>query len=161
MAVKKLKLPDNSSQDIHDARITGVDSAPTASSTNVVTSGGVATAIENLASAISPLSNLLNTVVYNVQLIIDNLSSSAYIGAVPTYEDMGTTWSVTTNLTNYTMEESISEVVKNASYQNTLIPDAGYELGTATITMGGTDITSQCYNSATGEISINSVTGRP
>ena len=48
MAVKKLKLPDNSSQDIHDARITGVDSTPTASSTNVVTSGGVATAISNI-----------------------------------------------------------------------------------------------------------------
>ena len=48
MAVKKITLPDNSSQDIHDARITGVDSTPTASSTNVVTSGGVATAIGNI-----------------------------------------------------------------------------------------------------------------
>jgi len=48
MAIKKLQLPDNSSQDIHDARITGVDSTPTASSTNVVTSGGVATAISNV-----------------------------------------------------------------------------------------------------------------
>lgn len=48
MAISKVKLPDNSSQDIHDARITGVDSAPTASSTNVVTSGGVATAIGNI-----------------------------------------------------------------------------------------------------------------
>ena len=104
----------------------------------------------------------MNVIAYNVQTMIDNLANLAYNGAVPTYEDMGIVtpkWSVTTNLTNYTMEESISEVVKNASYQNTLIPDAGYELGTATITMGGTDITSQCYNSATGEISINSVTG--
>ena len=52
MAVKKLKLPDNSSQDIHDARITGVDSTPTASSTNVVTSGGVATALAGVSPKI-------------------------------------------------------------------------------------------------------------
>ena len=52
MAVKKITLPDNSSQDIHDARITGVDSTPTASSTNVVTSGGVATALAGVSPKI-------------------------------------------------------------------------------------------------------------
>lgn len=39
--VSKIKLPDNTVLDIHDVRITGVDTTPTASSTNVITSGAV------------------------------------------------------------------------------------------------------------------------
>lgn len=45
MAISKVKLPDNTTQDIKDSRITGVDSTPTANSQNVVTSGGVAEAL--------------------------------------------------------------------------------------------------------------------
>lgn len=45
MAISKIKLPDNSTQDIHDSRVLGVDSTPTADSGNLVTSGGVATAL--------------------------------------------------------------------------------------------------------------------
>lgn len=104
----------------------------------------------------------INIIAFNVQTIIDNMANIAYIGNVPTYEDMGIaslTWSITTSLTNYTMEESISEVVRNHAYQNTLVPDAGYEIGTATVTMGGTDITSQCFNATTGVIDISVVTG--
>lgn len=41
MAISKVKLPDNTTQDIKDSRIQGVDSTPTANSQNVVTSGGV------------------------------------------------------------------------------------------------------------------------
>ena len=36
MAIKKVKLPDNSEQDIHDARIAAIDSALSGSSTNPV-----------------------------------------------------------------------------------------------------------------------------
>lgn len=45
MAISKIKLPDNSTQDIHDSRVLGVDSTPTADSGNLVTSGGVAAAL--------------------------------------------------------------------------------------------------------------------
>lgn len=45
MAISKVKLPDNTVQDIKDSRISGVDSTPTANSQNVVTSGGVAEAL--------------------------------------------------------------------------------------------------------------------
>ena len=41
MAISKIKLPDNSVQEIRDSRITGVDTTPTSGSTNVITSGGV------------------------------------------------------------------------------------------------------------------------
>lgn len=108
------------------------------------------------------IKDLINTVAYNVQTIIDNLANIAYVGAVPTYEDMGVvspTWAVTTDLTNYTMAQDISSVVRNRSYNNTLVPDDGYRIGTATVTMGGTDITEQCLNRTTGAISIAVVTG--
>lgn len=50
MAISKIKLPDNSTQDIHDSRVLGVDSTPTADSGNLVTSGGVATALSGIPS---------------------------------------------------------------------------------------------------------------
>ena len=45
MAIDKVKLPDSSTQDIHDSRIQGIDSTPTANSVNLVTSGGVKSAL--------------------------------------------------------------------------------------------------------------------
>lgn len=46
MAIKKVKLPNNSVVEIQDSRISGVDNTPTSGSENVVTSGGVYTAID-------------------------------------------------------------------------------------------------------------------
>ena len=46
--VKKIRLPNGTDLTIKDSRITGVDNAPTSGSGNVVTSGGVYTAIEDL-----------------------------------------------------------------------------------------------------------------
>ena len=43
--VSKIKLPNGTTLDIKDGRITGIDSTPTSSSGNVVTSGGVYTAL--------------------------------------------------------------------------------------------------------------------
>ena len=43
--VSKIQLPDNTTLNIKDYRITGVDTTPTSGSSNVVTSGGVYTAI--------------------------------------------------------------------------------------------------------------------
>lgn len=51
MAISKIKLPDNSVQEIRDSRIVGVDNAPTSESTNVVTSGGVYTALSEKADS--------------------------------------------------------------------------------------------------------------
>ena len=48
--VSKIKLPDNTTVNIKDSRVTGIDSAPTASSTNLVTSGGVASALGDYVS---------------------------------------------------------------------------------------------------------------
>ena len=50
-------------------------------------------------------------------------------------------------------------VNEETAYSATLAATSGYIMATATITMGGTDITSTAYNSETGAISIASVTG--
>lgn len=45
------------------------------------------------------------------------------------------------------------------AFSATLTADAGYELGTVVVTMGGTDITETAYTELTGAVSIASVTG--
>ena len=46
--VSKIKLPNNTEVNIKDSRISGVDSTPTSESTNVVTSGGVHSALSGI-----------------------------------------------------------------------------------------------------------------
>lgn len=68
--------------------------------------------------------------------------------------------SVTNTLTNVVNSNAANFTLKNQSYTGTLTAtDAGYVIDSVTITMGGIDITSTAYTSATGEISIASVTG--
>lgn len=49
MAISKIKLPNNTTQDIHDSRVSGVDSYPISGSSNLVTSGGIYAQIEDRA----------------------------------------------------------------------------------------------------------------
>lgn len=58
MAIKKVKLPNNTVVDINDPRIPGVDSTPTSGSTNVVTSSGVYAALQNILSQIVSFDNV-------------------------------------------------------------------------------------------------------
>lgn len=67
------------------------------------------------------------------------------------------TFSVTNNLTNISTDSSVTSVRLNDSYSASLTPDSGYMVGTITITMGGTDVTSLYY--ADKVISIGAVTG--
>ena len=66
MAISKVKLPNNTTEDIHDVRITGVDNTPTSGSTNVVTSGGIYTALtdkqDNLTFDSTPTAGSINPV---------------------------------------------------------------------------------------------------
>ena len=48
MAISKVKLPNNTTEDVHDSRIAGIDNAPTSGSNNPVSSGGVYTALQNV-----------------------------------------------------------------------------------------------------------------
>ena len=66
-------------------------------------------------------------------------------------------YTVTNNLTNATTSNNSTGVDDGASYTATLTAGSGYSEVVATVTMGGTDITSTAYNN--GVISIASVTG--
>ena len=68
-----------------------------------------------------------------------------------------TKYTITNNLTNCTTNNPAITVDKNSSYTATLTANSGYTLGTPTIVMGLTDITSTAYRD--GVITINDVTG--
>lgn len=66
-------------------------------------------------------------------------------------------YSITKALTNCTISNAATSAAANSSYSATLSVSGGYTLGSVTVTMGGTDITSTAYSN--GTISIPSVTG--
>ena len=68
-----------------------------------------------------------------------------------------TLYIVTNKLTNVRSSNSTASVTAGASYSATLTAVDGYTLGSVTVTMGGTDVTSSVYSG--GVISIGSVTG--
>jgi hypothetical protein len=70
-----------------------------------------------------------------------------------------TAYSITNNLTNVSNSNTDASADSGDAYSGTLSADAGYEIASVVITMGGTDITSTAYTSGTGAISIASVTG--
>ena len=64
---------------------------------------------------------------------------------------------ITNTLTHVTNSNAATSIENETAYSATLSADTGYTLGTVTVTMGGTDITSTAYSD--GNISIASVTG--
>lgn len=71
--------------------------------------------------------------------------------------DGASTLTITNKLTNCSTNSTKKSVVYGASYSATITAKAGYTLGTVSVKMGGTDITSTAYSA--GEISISRVTG--
>ena len=69
------------------------------------------------------------------------------------------TYTVTQTLTHCTTDIADTEVTYGASIRGTITADSTYTLGTVTVTMGGTDITSTAYDSSDDSITIASVTG--
>lgn len=70
-----------------------------------------------------------------------------------------TQYTITNTLTNCTNSNSATVINELTAYSGTLTADTDYVMGTVTVTMGGTDITSTAYDSSTGGINITSVTG--
>ena len=66
-------------------------------------------------------------------------------------------YTITNALTNCTNSTAATTVNEETAYTATLTADSGYILGAVSVTMGGTDVTSDVY--ANGVISISSVTG--
>lgn len=93
----------------------------------------------------------------------ESVITAAYGGKTATFTVTVThatvQYSITNTLTNCTNSNSATAVNEETAYTGTLTADSDYVMGTVSITMGGTDITSTAYDSATGAISITSVTG--
>lgn len=68
-----------------------------------------------------------------------------------------TEYTVTNTLTHATNNNTDTKAVLGHSYLGAITPDDGYTLGTATVTMGGTDVTASVYDD--GIIVIDEVTG--
>lgn len=68
-----------------------------------------------------------------------------------------TSYTITNTLTNCSSNNRATSITENSSYNATITANNRYTLSTATITMGGVDITSSAYNN--GVINIRQVTG--
>ena len=67
------------------------------------------------------------------------------------------TYTITRNLTNCTSDNTSTNITKGASYTTTITANSGYKLGSITVTMGGSNISSTAVSGTT--ISISNVTG--
>ena len=98
----------------------------------------------------------ITSTVYNAStgvITIDTVNGNIDITA--SYS--GVSYSVTNNLTNVTNSNTDSTVPEQSAYSAELVSDEGYIKDSVTVTMGGTDITTDVY--ADGFINIPSVTG--
>lgn len=68
-------------------------------------------------------------------------------------------YTITNNLTACTNSNVAESIIGGRSYSGTLTANQNYELDSVTVMMGGVDVTSTAYNSSTGAISIDSVSG--
>lgn len=154
MAIKKVKFPDNSTQDVHDARITGIDTTPTNGSTNVISSGGVYTAMGGKQDIISdlatiregaaagatayqkpstgiPQTDLAAAVVTLLQKIIASITSQQDGAVVFTLVNGDI---ITVDL-NHVHPQYISKAAETTQPSGGFAPDVVYKLGTLTGTV--------------------------
>lgn len=69
----------------------------------------------------------------------------------------GTTYTVTKNISNGTITGN-STAEDGSTYTATVTPDAGYQIDSVTVTMGGNTVPG-AYNAETGTITVNNVSG--
>ena len=96
-------------------------------------------------------SSAYNNGVINIRQVTGNI-----VIAVNAIESLDT-YTITNNLTNCSTNNTTTAITENSSYNATITANNRYTLSTATITMGGVDITSSAYNN--GVINIRQVTG--
>lgn len=92
----------------------------------------------------------------------ENLYKLKYKGTVIASIPIGsnvevTSYTITNNLTYCSNNNTNTEIIEGNSYVANITPNAGYELNSVSVSMGGIDITSSCYSN--GQINISSVTG--
>lgn len=106
---------------------------------------GTATGTSFVVNVIVPSEEMIYSFVYGA-----GINRSIGYGAVSYY-------SITQVLSGVSSSNSAVSVVEGEGFSTTITPEAGYDMNTLTVTMGGTDITNEVY--ADGVISIGTVTG--
>ena len=102
--------------------------------------------------------DITSTAYSNGHIEISSVTGNIIITATGVGSDNPTvTYTITNNLTNVSTSNSANSIVEGSSYEAKLSVSTGYSVGNVSITMGGVDITSTCYNNKT--INISSVTG--
>lgn len=93
---------------------------------------------------------------YYLDTTLRNVTANTYTDSTGTI-NTSNTYSVTNVLSNAINSNSATSVTKNGSYTATITANTNYSIRSITVTMGGTDITSNSVNG--NKISINNVTG--
>ena len=102
--------------------------------------------------------DITSTAYSNGHIEISSVTGNIIITATGVVSDNPpVTYTITNNLTNVSTSNSANSIVEGSSYEAKLSVSTGYNIGNVSITMGGVDITSTCYNNKT--ITISSVTG--
>lgn len=83
---------------------------------------------------------------------LEKIAPFSFESSTPT-----TYYTVTRNLSNASISNTISSVAKDSSYSAIITANDGFTINSVTITMGGADITNSVYSD--GTISIPAVTG--
>lgn len=89
MAIDKVKLPDNSVEEVRDSRIPGIDSTPTSGSANLVTSGGVAQALSQAVSGLGAAIEGKEDVSNKVTSLSSSSTDTQYPSALCVYNLIG------------------------------------------------------------------------
>ena len=75
------------------------------------------------------------------------------------FGEVQTSYTITRTLTNVSSSNTDPAIYEGMTYSTTLTPSTGYAMDSVSVTMGGTTITSDAYDSETGAIEITNVTG--
>lgn len=84
-------------------------------------------------------------------------NGAPYLGDA--WSTAATSYVVTQRLENVTSDFSDPSVSSGSAVEITLTAEAGYEMASVVVTMGGEDITADAYNAGTGKVTISAATG--
>ena len=117
-------------------------------------------AINEISSQFQTIANELKLVAgenNTIKLMLGTKELSSLTISGGTVEPTPVTYSITNTLSNCSNSNTFTSIEENSSYSASISANEGYRLKTVTVTMGGIDITSDCYSN--GTINIASVTG--
>ncbi len=91
-------------------------------------------------------------------ITVNNVTGNIIVTANATQQStQPATYTITRNLTNCSSSNTSNSIAEGNSYNTTISADSGYNMGSISVTMGGTNITSSAVSGNT--VTISNVTG--